>query len=235
MSEAIVLAGGLGTRLGALSENVPKPMLDINERPFLEYILDYLIEQGVERVILSVGHLHHVVMDHFGDSYKQLRVDYAIEASPLGTGGAIRLALDEAQEERVFVINGDTLFKPNLAVMSEVHRAHSATMTMALRPINDAGRYGAVSLSEGQVTSMAEKGVTGPGLINGGIYLLEKECFLNAMQPGRVLSFERDVIPQLVGEGRVLGYVAEHAYFIDIGIPEDYRRAQRELATPFTG
>jgi len=225
--EAIILAGGKGTRLGKLTQLVPKPMLPVPLRPFLEYVLDYLAGQGVVRVILSVGHLRAKIISHFGRYYSDLEIDYAIEEGTLGTGGAIRLAMEKAKERDVFVLNGDTLFRVSLKDMFEMHQRHHALLTIALREVDDCSRYGKVIVKNDRVLAFNEKDSADRGLINGGIYLLNRKKALTLMPSGSY-SFERDFIAQEVTSEIICG-MSFDTYFIDIGIPDEYNRACSEL------
>lgn len=225
--EAIILAGGLGTRLKAVISDLPKCMAPIAGRPFLEYVLRRLRSNGTDKVILSVGYKHEVIRDHFGTSFDGISISYAIEEEPLGTGGGIMLALLSATENNVFILNGDTLYEVDLAEMQEHHRLHKSSITMALRSVEETARYGSVEIdSTSRIVAFKEKGaVTGPGLINGGVYCVDRETLLNLDFPQR-FSFEKDILEkQLLG---MSGFISE-AYFIDIGIPEDYERAEKEF------
>jgi len=226
--EVIVLAGGRGTRLEGILSGRPKPMADIAGRPFLEYLLDLLLEQGVQRVILSVGYLAQVIQEHFGVAYKGIRISYAIEASPLGTGGAICNALKSATEDDVFVINGDTFMELNYGAMMAEHEATHASLTIAVRRVPDVSRYGAISTDEhGLIHGFGEKRLTGAGLINSGVYLLHKVLFESFALSDR-FSMETDFVGTHLAELRPLAFQSD-GYFIDIGIPSDLERAQREL------
>ena len=179
--EAIILAGGQGTRLREAVPDVPKAMVSVAGRPFLEYILDYLIQYKISRVIVSVGYLKEQIIDYFKDSYRGLKISYAIEDEPLGTGGGIKLAMSLVTKDQAFVVNGDTLFKVNLHYMFEkfIHSNHEACL--ALKKLGDTGRYGTVEFDNNlNIRSFKEKKLpSSEGFINGGIYLLNKEFFLS--------------------------------------------------------
>src|SRR6185437_736988 len=226
--EAIILAGGLGTRLRPRVADRPKPMADISGKPFLAWLLDYLAGQGVTRAILAIGYRGEVIEGYFGARYAGLALRYVVEEAPLGTGGAIRLALAESREDPVWVVNGDTMLCLDYRAMGDAHQRRGEAMTMALRRVADAGRYGAVELSGDRVTGFAARGAAGPGLINSGVYLVSPRLFYGHDLP-RIFSFERDFLPVAAGAGRVAGFVTD-GWFIDIGMPEDYDRAQGELA-----
>lgn len=226
---AIVLAGGFGTRLQGVVKDLPKPMAPVNGRPFLTYILDYLIDYGYQKVVLSVGYLHEKIEDYFGGSYKSLSIDYAVENEPLGTGGAIAYSLSKCSSDDVLVLNGDTLFRVDLAAFEAFHRTKGGLFSMVLRQMPDVSRYGSV-LTDGndRITLFAEKNASsGQGFINGGIYLINKQLLQKHPQPHK-FSFEKDLMEKIYQSEPIFGYKSD-AYFIDIGIPDDYARAQREM------
>ncbi|MDP1622153.1 MAG: nucleotidyltransferase family protein [Bacteroidales bacterium] len=228
--EAIVLAGGLGTRLQKVVSDLPKSLAQINNRPFLEYLFDYLIFQGVTRVILSVGYKHDLISGHFGNQYKSLPVQYSIENEPLGTGGGIRLALWKVEGQRALVMNGDSLFKLDYKALMAYHIKKKPDATIALRKLKDTGRYGSVSLDRTRrITGFKEKArVSGSGYINGGVYVIEKYFLMEPEFRGR-FSIERDCFEQYYPELKFYGFPAD-GFFMDIGIPEDYLKAQHEFA-----
>ncbi|MGA9853594.1 MAG: nucleotidyltransferase family protein [Gammaproteobacteria bacterium] len=233
MMEAIVLAGGFGTRLGELTRETPKPMLRIGDRPFLYYVLRYLAAQQISRVVLSVGHLSEQIHTYFGDHACGMPLEYCPEEMPLGTAGALRLAMEHCNGAEFLAVNGDTLVLVDLAAMLHQHHERQALVTLAACPVKDASRYGAVIYdSKARVTGFAEKGQMGSGDINAGMYLFQKQA-LTGIPPGRPASLEQEVLPKLAADGRLYAY-ASAAYFIDIGVVEDYRRAQREIPLRFT-
>jgi D-glycero-alpha-D-manno-heptose 1-phosphate guanylyltransferase len=226
--EAVVLAGGFGTRLRSVVSDLPKPMAPVRGRPFLEYVLDELVGQGLETAVLAVGYKADMIRDHFGETYRSLRLLYSVEDEPLGTGGGIRQAVDMAQGDAVFVLNGDTLFRVELQRLAERFYGASSLLTVALKEMHHFDRYGTVLVNDaGVITGFREKRPMEQGLINGGVYLLSKDLFALKPLPA-VFSFERVIL-----EGEYLrarfSAVAFDGYFIDIGIPEDYARAEREL------
>lgn len=226
---AIVLAGGFGTRLQGVVKDLPKPMAPVNGRPFLTYILDYLIDYGYEKAVLSVGYLHEKIVDYFGDTYKSLSIEYAVENEPLGTGGAIAYSLSKCSSDNVLVLNGDTLFRVDLAAFEAFHRQKGGLMSMVLRQMPDVSRYGSVHFdNDSRITLFAEKNTdSGEGFINGGIYLINKQLFTKHPQLPK-FSFEKDLMENIYATEPIFGFRSD-AYFIDIGIPEDYARAQQEL------
>lgn len=226
--KAIVLAGGLGTRLAHVTSDIPKPMAPIASRPFLEYLLDYLIDQGCEEIVLAVSYKWEVIQKYFGDEYRDISLKYSVEDTPLGTGGAIRQAVELLADGDVVVLNGDTLFHVDLKGMAAEHRSGGARLSMALKRVADSGRFGRVEVSaDGEVTSFREKSAGGPGWINGGVYMLHRKLFTDFSMPDR-FSFEQDLVEPNIGRIRPRAFLSD-AYFIDMGVPEDYERAQCEI------
>ena len=226
--EAIILAGGLGTRLAGRLDGVPKSMAPVAGRPFLEILLIQLHRAGCTRVLLSVGHLHTVIQDHFGASFHGMPIDYVIESAPLGTGGAIRLALGQSDEESALVLNGDTFLQTNFAGMMEFHRAEGAGVTIAVVHQPDIARYGGVLLEGKRIVGFEEKGRSGPGWISAGAYILNRELeWPHSLK--EKFSIEKDYFVPEIARLRPAAYKVE-GYFLDIGIPEDLDRAQTELA-----
>jgi D-glycero-alpha-D-manno-heptose 1-phosphate guanylyltransferase len=230
MVEAIVLAGGFGTRLKDVVSNLPKSMALVCQRPFLEYLFDFLIAQRVTKVVLSVGYKHEVISGHFREHYKSLAVEYAIETEPMGTGGGIRLALWKIEGKRALVLNGDSLFRVNLRAMMDFHLKKKGVATLALRKLDDTCRFGRVSLKRGgRISGFEEKGLaTGPGYINGGVYIIEKYFLMEPEFRGR-FSIEKDCFERYYQDSKLYGFPSG-GYFLDIGIPEDYLKAQHEFA-----
>lgn len=229
IKEAIILAGGFGTRLQQVVNDVPKPMAPVNGRPFLEYLFEYLHHYGVEKVVLSVGYKAGIIRDHFGDKFNSITVGYALEHEPLGTGGAIKLAMDICTTDHVLVLNGDTLFDVNLTALENFHNEEEAEVSIALRHLSDVSRYGTVKVNdEHRITGFAEKNSEqGEGYINGGIYLVNRKMFSSLEFPDK-FSIEKDFFEIYCSGLRMYGFVSDD-YFIDIGIPGDYHRAQKEL------
>lgn len=226
--EAIVLAGGLGTRLQNTIPGLPKCLAPIHDRPFLDYLLKHLQSQGIERFIFSLGCKSGLVQDHLDHSWSRLDKIYAIESSPLGTGGAIRFAASFAEQADILVVNGDTFFTFNMVQAANFHATTRATCTMLLKNMPDTGRFGRVQLDEtGRVTGFAEKENHSKGLINAGVYLLNREQWQQFHFP-ESFSFEKDFLKQEVPDLKIMGQVQD-VYFIDIGIPGDYTRACNEI------
>lgn len=225
--EAIILAGGLGTRLSLLVKDRPKAMVEVGGRPFLELLLDRLVHCAVGRVILATGHCHERIEEHFGRRWKGLEISYSMEAYPLGTGGALWKALVLATRNEVFVLNGDTYFEVDFKRLCEFHRGLGADVTIALKPMRDFDRYGTVEVKDGRITRFREKAKVQEGLINGGVYLMNRSSIRRFAVPEK-FSLETDFLEKKVSEIALAGFI-EDGYFIDIGVPDDYSRAQREL------
>lgn len=229
--EVIILAGGLGTRLRSAVPDLPKCMAPVAGRPFLYYVINYLRMQGIEKIIFSLGYMHKVILDWLANEFAGLDYDYVIEQEPLGTGGAIQFALQKATAEHVFVANGDTLFKFNAAAQLERHLQNNAECTLALKPMQHFDRYGLVALDNAHhITRFKEKQYYESGLINAGLYLIKKQAFLERGFPEK-FSFEKDYLEKFVEAGCFSG-ISNNTYFIDIGIPEDYNRAQEAFKQP---
>jgi D-glycero-alpha-D-manno-heptose 1-phosphate guanylyltransferase len=223
--EAIILAGGFGTRLKTVVPDRPKPMAEINGRPFLEYLLDYIISQNVNRCILSVGFRHVMIMQYFGNSYKDAELVYAVEDKPLGTGGGILNALRLVTAETVFIINGDTFFRISLPEMEKEINNKQADMVLALYKVRDEHRYGTVVTNrDGRILKFREKtDEAGASLINGGIYLMKSNIFSGIDFP-ETFSMEKDFLEKNTDTMKIYGKPFD-SDFIDIGIPETYQQA----------
>ncbi len=226
--EAIVLAGGFGTRLKKLGLDIPKPMVEVGGRPFLEYILLYLRYHGVERVILSVGYKKEVIKEHFGSLFRGMWVDYAEEEQPLGTGGGIRRAMTLCREEQVWVLNGDTFFEVDLPAMFAFHKGEKALVTLAGKKMKKPGRYGLIRYNaQMRIREFREKDPAAEeGVINGGVYLIDRTRFLEKPLP-EAFSMEHDFLEPYVAKEKFMLYLSD-GYFIDIGIPEDLERARHD-------
>jgi len=227
--EAIILAGGLGTRLKGVISDIPKPMAPVANQPFLKYILDYLKQQGIERIILSVGYKYEVIEDFFGNNYEGLELVYSVENEPLGTGGGIRLAVDKLKGEQAFIINGDTFFDVNLLELEDLAIQKNSNLCLALKPMQSFDRYGSVNLQKNRITSFKEKQFVQEGLINGGIYWFQKSL-LEMFKSGQKFSFEQDLMEKQIDSKVISGFISD-SYFIDIGIPEDYAQANVDFTS----
>lgn len=230
ITEAIVLAGGLGTRLQPVVNGLPKSMAPVNGRPFLEYLLGYLARNGIRRVVLSVGYLHDAIRNHFGERFGTLELEYAVETEPLGTGGGIRNAFRRIRGDEAFALNGDSLFHLPLERMNDFHESGNGGFSLALRFLEETGRYGSVEMdATHRIKGFTEKKeASGPGFINGGVYILNKELLTGPLFPEK-FSLEKDCFEQYYREIPMLGFSSE-GFFLDIGIPEDYNKAQIEFA-----
>jgi NDP-sugar pyrophosphorylase family protein len=222
---AVILAGGLGTRLRSAVADRPKVMAEIHGRPFLSFLLDQLFAAGVRRVVLCTGYRGEQVSSYFGESYGPLRLTYSQEPAPLGTGGALRLALPHLDSDPVMVLNGDSFCEADLSAFAGRHRLRGAGATMLLAEVPNTERFGRVKTDpEGLVTEFEEKGGwTGPGPINAGVYLLGRRV-IEEIPAGAAVSLEREVFPAHVGRD-LYGY-AGGGRFLDIGTPESFAAAE---------
>lgn len=228
--EAIVLAGGFGRRLRQLVPDLPKPMAPVAGRPFLEILLTSLARKGFRRVVLSLGYMADKVIAHFGDHFAGMVLAHEVEQTPLGTGGAVRQALTRCHTDHVFVFNGDTYLDLEAAAVEEVWSANHEPIIVA-RTVPDTSRYGRLDVANGQVVGFSEKGVSGPGLINAGCYVLPVNI-LDVFAAGQAFSLETDFFHRHAASQRFNLFVTS-GHFIDIGVPDDYVRAQSELAGIF--
>ncbi len=228
--ECIILAGGLGTRLRGAVPDLPKCMAPIAGKPFLQFLIDYLIKEGVTHFIFSLGYMHEVIESFLATTYPALNFQCSIEDSPLGTGGAIKKACALSTQKNIMILNGDTMFAINVQAFMAFHQQQQAHCTLSLKPMENFERYGVVKISsDNRIESFEEKKYYQNGLINGGIYALQVTSFLSLPFPDR-FSFESEYLEQYVGTKKIMGWV-EETYFIDIGIPEDYAKAGIELPT----
>lgn len=228
MKELIILAGGLGTRLRSTVKDLPKSMAPVSGRPFIDYVIQHFLKEGIQRFIFALGFEASPIQDYLQQNYPQLDIVFSIESEPLGTGGAIKLACKQVKASQVAVTNGDTLFKINLSTVWELHHAKGADCTLSLKPMDNFDRFGVVELTQdGQIKAFKEKMHFDAGLINGGCYVLDVARFLNKMAATK-FSFEKDYLENHVETGKLYGQ-AQDVYFIDMGVPEDYLRAQQEL------
>lgn len=228
ITEAIVLAGGLGTRLKEVISDLPKCLAPINDKPFLSYLISYYKNQGIKKFIFSLGYKHELVEEMLLKDFPELDYEIVVEGEPLGTGGAVALAMSKSVEEDVLILNGDTFYTIDLKEFSEAHYDLEGECTLALKPMQDFDRYGLVEIDENnKVTSFREKKYYAEGLINGGVYGLHVPSFLNH-DFDQKFSFEKDYLEKLFSQGRIKGTI-QNSYFIDIGIPEDLQKAQHDL------
>jgi len=228
--EAIILAGGFGTRLKEALPNLPKSLAPVAGRPFLFYIINYLRSQSVTRFIFSLGYLHEQIEDFLAKEFSTLDYEIVIEQEPMGTGGGIRLAAEKCVSKNVIVTNGDTLFKADIVEMIRLHETEEGLCSLALKPMKDFDRYGVVELKGHRVISFREKKYYTQGLINGGLYILNIPLF-KELTSLTTFSFEKDFLEKNSEQAKIIGVVQDE-YFIDIGIPADYQRAQEEFRKP---
>jgi D-glycero-alpha-D-manno-heptose 1-phosphate guanylyltransferase len=225
--EAVVLAGGMGTRLKQRVADRPKPMALVAGRPFLDYVLASLERAGVRRVVLAVSYLASQISDHYGSRWNSLELDYSLETAALGTGGGFRLAMEKIRGDTFWALNGDSLLECDFKKMKTTHQAEHADLTIALRKVPDASRYGAAVWNGGQITGFQEKGgANGAAWINGGVYFCPKKV-LNSSPLGQKFSFEKEILEVGSSTKKIWGVPCE-GFFIDIGVPEDFDRAQNE-------
>lgn len=222
--EAIVLVGGLGTRLRSVVDDVPKPLAPVAGRPFLAWVLDHLAEGGIRRVVLAAGYMAEKVEHVVGPKWRGMTVDYSVETRASGTGGAVRQACGMLRGSAAHVLNGDTFVRYRPGGLAQAAEAAGAWIGIALAHVPDVARYGAVECVEGRVTGFLEKGHAGPGYINAGCYFLTAEA-IAALPAEESYSFETRVLVPMTAAGHVCGYAGTSG-FVDIGVPEDYRRAQ---------
>ena len=226
--EAIILAGGLGTRLRSAVPDLPKCMAPVAGKPFLHYVIQHLQQEGIERFIFSLGYMSEPIIEYIQQEHPDIESVFSIEEEPLGTGGAIRLACSKVIGDNVLAMNGDTMFSISLQPLSEFHEQHGADCTLSLKPMKDFDRYGVVEISKDlSIVSFKEKQYYASGLINGGVYALNTPHFLALNLPAK-FSFEKDYLETYFQQLNMFG-LQQDAYFIDIGIPSDFERAQIEF------
>jgi D-glycero-alpha-D-manno-heptose 1-phosphate guanylyltransferase len=227
--QAVILAGGLGTRLRSVVNDRPKTMALVNNKPFLAYQLEFLVEQGVKKVILCVGYLHEQIMEYFQDGRDfGLKIEYSVEQTLLGTGGAIKLAESKIGNQPFYCLNGDTYSRFDLGKLAEVKNKFSAAATIVLSSVPDASRYGTVEVADdGRVLSFMEKnGEAKPALVNVGCYLFSPSI-LDLIVPNKVVSLEQDVLPKAIKQNIPVYGCKLQGEFIDIGTPESYAYMQK--------
>jgi len=228
IKQAIILAGGLGTRLRSVVSDVPKCMAPVAGKPFLHYVIAHLQNNGIQSFIFSVGYKSESIINFIKNDCSGISYQFSVEEKPLGTGGAVKFSLEKTTERNILLCNGDTLFKANINELNNFHLLHNSDCTLCLKPMINFDRYGVVELdNDDLIVSFKEKQFYKKGLINGGVYALNAETFINKNLPEK-FSFEKDYLEKFVKEEKMFGLIQD-AYFIDIGIPEDYERAQKEL------
>ncbi len=227
MPSAVILAGGLGTRLRSAVPDLPKPMAPISGRPFLEYQLDYWINQGVGRFVVAVGYRHEDITKHFGLRYKGVEIEYVVEERPLGTGGGFLLAAEKfGRREPFLLLNGDTYFEVDWSVLNTYALEHDADWCLSLFRTSEKGRYMGIEVSpQGRITSLKSGVEQGPRFANGGVYWVHPRALFGTKLRGEKLSLEDDIFPEALAAGRRLFGIEFTGAFIDIGVPDDYHRA----------
>ncbi len=233
--QAILLAGGLGTRLRSVVSDRPKPMALIGDRPFMEYVVHELSRHGITDIIFAVGYKGSMVEEYFGDGSQmtdlaghRLNIRYAYEEELLGTAGAIKNAGRLVTEDSFFVLNADTFYQIDYRRLAGLQEQQKLDMALVLRQVSDVSRYGEAVLENGYLTGFNEKTAESrPGTINGGVYRMSREL-LDEIPEGKI-SLENEMIPKWMAEGRRLGGFVNDGYFIDIGVPEDYFRFAEDI------
>lgn len=226
---AVILAGGLGARLRATVSDVPKPMAPINGHPFLEHQINFWLKQGFKRFILSVGYKHELISSYFGSQYREAKIDYVIEESPMGTGGGLLLSLKHLSNTKPFLLlNGDTFFDVQIAGLLKCHLSRGAAVTFSLFQTLEKERYMGMQLSDdGRILSLGDKKIQTDVLANGGVYIVDPIAFHGFPAPIKeAVSLESDIFPNLLNSEAGMWGHQSNGLFIDIGVPEDYFRAQ---------
>ncbi len=221
--EAVILAGGMGTRLREIISDVPKPMAPVNGKPFLYYVLKWLSSFKVEKLVLSTGYKSESIIGYFGKSFLNIPVEYAVEDKPLGTGGGLLAAARHTTGDNILAVNGDTYFPIDLSRLCSAHTKKNSLFTVALKKMKDFSRYGAVDINGDNIIMFNEKKFCREGLINGGIYMLNRKVLSMEKFPG-AFSLEKDLLEKMAGSSGLKSMVFDDP-FLDIGIPEDYEKA----------
>ncbi len=232
MKEVIILSGGLGTRLKPVVNNLPKCLAIVNNRPFIAYILDSLIKYQYDKYIFALGYMNEEVIHYVKTEYPNLNVVFSVEEEQLLTGGAIRLALEYVESESVLILNADTFLNINLNTLKKFHNSFGADITIVLKPLYDFERYGSVKFDiDHWITHFEEKKYMDFGYINCGYIYLNKNVLLQ-YPIGKKFSFEKDFISEKINRLKIKALI-DKSYFIDIGIPEDFIKAQMDFRNMF--
>jgi D-glycero-alpha-D-manno-heptose 1-phosphate guanylyltransferase len=232
LKECIILAGGLGTRLRSVVDDKPKVLAPVYGKPFLKYVIDYAHQQGCTRIVLSAGYLHEQIEEFVQEFFKDSEIVFAVEEKPLGTGGGIVNALHQCRSDEVLVLNGDTFFELDYSMFYHHHHHHEALFSIALKPMKNFERYGTVECDQHRcITAFKEKEFLQEGLINAGVYIINRNAFLSLNWPEK-FSMEKDFMEKFIGKIKMCAFPYDE-YFIDIGIPEDYAKAQEDFKTLF--
>ncbi len=220
--QAIILAGGFGTRLQSVVNDLPKPMASVNGKPFLCYILNQLSKFKFDKVVLAVGYIKEAIISYFKDEYRGMKIVYSIEDSPLGTGGCIKKALNLIDDDYCYIINGDTYFNIDFTKLNKPR-----DILIACKYLENFSRYGTVEIKDGKIVKFNEKEYREKGYINGGIYLIRKNL-ISQFDLNDKFSLEKDFFEKYIGTLSIDAFCSDD-YFIDIGIPEDYFKAQEDF------
>ncbi len=228
--QAIILAGGFGTRLQTVVKEQPKVLAPIGNKPFLHWLVKYLQKYGIEKFVFSLGYLHGQVQDFLKEDFKYLNYSCVIEDQPLGTGGAINFCLDKVSTEDVFIINGDSFFNVDIKQLFQFYKNTNSDCTIGLKPMQNFDRYGSVTInSDNKILQFNEKQFCKEGFINSGVWVVNKSIYWQRTQHlPQNFSYEKDFLEPNMPKLKVTGFVADE-YFIDIGIPKDYYKAQTEI------
>jgi D-glycero-alpha-D-manno-heptose 1-phosphate guanylyltransferase len=224
MKEAIILAGGMGTRLREVIPDLPKPMAPVSGKPFIYYLLLWLKKYSIDKLIISAGYKSDTIIKYFGNAFEGIQIEYAAEKKPLGTGGAVKFALKKTIAKEILIVNGDTWFPVDIDKFYSVHLKSKSQFSVALKEMKNFSRYGSVECRDNTIIKFHEKKFCIEGLINGGIYLMSRHLLESGNYP-EVFSLEKDLLEKEAGSGMLNCQVFDDP-FIDIGIPEDYRKAQ---------
>jgi D-glycero-alpha-D-manno-heptose 1-phosphate guanylyltransferase len=227
MKEAIILAGGMGTRLREVVPDLPKPMAPVSDKPFLYYLLLWLRKYNFDKLIISAGYKSDTIVNYFGYTFEGIQIEYAVETKPLGTGGAVRFALKKTTAKDILIVNGDTWFPVDIDKFYSAHLKSKSQFSVALKEMKNFSRYGSVECRDNMIHKFNEKKFCSEGLVNGGIYLISRHLLESGNFPD-VFSLEKDLLEKEAGSGMLKCQVF-NAPFIDIGIPEDYLKAQTLL------
>lgn len=231
--EVIILAGGFGTRLQSVVKDVPKPMADINGKPFLEYLLNYLSKYNITDVVLSVGYKQDTIKNYFKTKYHNINLKYSSEEEPLGTGGAIKKATEmlNKKDNKVLVVNGDTFFKADLSQLIKADKTLNSDITLCLKEMVNFDRYGSVKVDNGVITKFEEKKFYKKAYINCGVYVMSKNIF-KKIETLDKFSFE-EFLETNLSNIKACSYISNDSYFLDIGIPDDYEKAKIDFKEIF--
>jgi D-glycero-alpha-D-manno-heptose 1-phosphate guanylyltransferase len=221
--DSIILAGGMGTRLRKAVPDLPKPMAPVRGKPFLFYLLLWIKQYQIDKIILSIGYKPESFSEYFGDFFDDIPVIYVTEEKPLGTGGAVINALDHTKGNDILILNGDTWFPVDLDKLYDFHLRNNSRFTIALKRMRNFSRYGSVEISGDTIIRFHEKNFCSAGFINGGIYLVKRDYFESGEFP-EVFSLEKEILEKEAEKSQLKGVVFDDP-FIDIGLPEDYRKA----------